>query len=198
MKSKNQAIQKWWDSKSNEQKQISFSMFNFSGKKSLDEMYHAENGITIRKNVKSHMRALIPEMIEKTRDWLFLEYCKEEEYFNLNLWKIDFIFSTTLKRSRYFRNDPNEGVFNAKYTKPVVQIDMRNMLYLYDMKSLKIKETTRFVGWRIQTECALIHEMTHHLQYELGRRKGSELETTKNELEYLKKYYPEHYDAMMN
>ena len=48
------------------------------------------------------------------------------------------------------------------------------------------------VGNEIQMMCALVHELTHHAQYELNTPKG-ELETTKNELAYLQEFHPETY-----
>ena len=63
-------------------------------------------------------------------------------------------------------------------------------------KSLKIKNRKIYVGHDVQIVCALIHELTHHVQYEKRYRVGNELDTTANELQYLKDFYPEYYSEI--
>uniref|UniRef100_UPI002B1D8F0A hypothetical protein n=1 Tax=Pseudomonas oryzihabitans TaxID=47885 RepID=UPI002B1D8F0A len=92
---------------------------------------------------------------------------------------------------RYFRNNGN-----LKYPTPSVCICTRAELILYDKKSLGIKQTRLFVVSDTQIMCALIHELTHHVQYEKNERKGNELDTTRNELEYLKEYCHKYYNAI--
>lgn len=117
----------------------------------------------------------------------------KEQYPDVNFDNVNFIFSKDYNRSRYFRNE-EEG---DKYVTPTVCISTRAMLRLYDKRSLKMKKTVLYVGHKIQMECSLIHELTHHAQYQYQVRIGNELDTTRNELEYLEKYYPEDYKEIM-
>lgn len=47
-----------------------------------------------------------------------------------------------------------------------------------------------YAGRDVCIETGIVHELTHHVQYEKGLPKG-ELLTTSNELEYLSQYYPD-------
>ena len=138
---------------------------------------------TLRQSVHEGLVPIIPALQTKTIGWL------QRKYPTVNFDKVDMIFSAGFRGSKYYRND--EG-YNEKYTNPTIKISTRATLYLYDMKRLKLKKTMRRVGYSAQTETAIVHELTHHVQYELGLPTG-ELLTTSNELEYLKEYYPEHY-----
>jgi hypothetical protein len=64
------------------------------------------------------------------------------------------------------------------------------------MKTLKIKKRFIVADKKAQIKRALIHELTHHVQFELKLPIG-ELLTTSNELEYLKEYYPIYYNKIM-
>jgi hypothetical protein len=140
--------------------------------------------ITIRKSVKKEVTQNIPMFLDNALTWM------KNKYPDINFSYIDYIFSGASCRSRYFRN--NESL-NAKYLFPCVCICTREQLYLYSKPSLGMKKTSIWTGAQIQIECALIHELTHHVQYELNTRKGNETDTTANELTYLKEFYPEDY-----
>jgi len=139
----------------------------------------------IRQSVRNEISKTIPELINDSICWMKLKYA------NVNFENVDFIFSSSFKRSMYYRN-----ANNVKYVTPTICITTRARLVLYNMKTLKIKKRLLFVGARPQIMCSLIHELTHHMQYELGLQKG-ELLTTSNELEYLKEYYPTYYNKIM-
>jgi len=143
--------------------------------------------ITIRKSVPKAVQD-IPQMIEEATTWM------QQRYPAVNFANVEFIFSGGYNRSRYFRNNGEYG--NAKYLSPTVCICTRPMLYLYHKKSLKIKQNILYVGARTQIMCALIHELTHHMQYETKISRG-ELATTANELEYLKEFSPKDYEKIM-
>jgi len=144
-----------------------------------------ENTI-IRKAVNDKIRVAIPELRDRAIKIM------EGKYPDVNFKNTSYIFSSGYSRSRYFRN---EG--NPTYPIPNVCISTRAKLLLYDKKSLKMQRTELFVGSEIQIMCALIHELTHHVQHEKDERKGNELDTTRNELEYLSEKHIKHYNKIM-
>lgn len=144
------------------------------------------NKITIRKSVNEKIKLEIPNLINDTLFWM------KNKYPDVNFNSVEFIFSSNFKGSSYFRNSDNN-----KYPNPVVCISTRATLILYNMKRLKIKNTKLFVGSKIQMICALIHELTHHVQYENNLPKG-ELETTRNEIEYIALNHSKIYKKIMS
>ncbi len=142
--------------------------------------------ITIRKSVRQDIVYKIPELVNDALLWM------KQKYPNVNFDKVEYIFSAGYNRSRYFRNEAT----NAKYLAPNACISTRATLMLYDMKSLNLRKNKLFTGSIPQMMCALIHELTHHAQYE-EKRKTGELETTANELQYLKEYYPSFYSKLI-
>jgi len=141
--------------------------------------------ITIRKSVPSFVKEEIEGSFTKA-----IEFMKRK-YPEVNF-DIDFIFSNTLCRSRYYRNDEKD----CKYKTPTAQICTRDLLMLYDMKTLNIIRRQLVVNENIQIESAIVHELTHHVQYE-NKLPIGELLTTSNELEYLKENYYEVWDYLM-
>lgn len=139
----------------------------------------------IRKSVRNEITQTIPELLNSSLCWM------KSKYANVNFENVEYIFSNSFNRSRYFRN-----ANNVKFQTPTICIHTTKILGLYDMKTLNIKKRFIVGDYKAQIKCALIHELTHHMQYELGLSKG-ELETTRNELEYLKEYYPSYYNKMM-
>ena len=138
--------------------------------------------VTIRKSVRQKIKDQIPLVLNSALDWM------GDKYPNVDFRKADFIFSSGYCRSRYFRNGGER--------RPTVCISTRVTLMLYDMKSLGIKNNSMFVGSGVQMTAALIHELTHHVQYENGLNKG-ELLTTSNELEYLKDNHNKYYEEII-
>lgn len=145
-----------------------------------------ERTITIRKSVRKDLTLAIPHLVEKALTWM------KSKYPDVNFDNVEYIFSSSYNRSRYFRNQSG-----GKYQMPTACISTRAELWLYDKKSLGIKKTHLFVGCQVQMICALIHELTHHVQYEQGIRIGNELDTTRNELEYLKENHLEYYNKIV-
>ncbi len=101
-------------------------------------------------------------------------------------WKFDNVqlwFTSTASRSRYYRNSDGEN------GGPVASIAIKTRTYLYDMKSLGIRYRNEGlpVGYIISTAMSIIHELTHHVQYE-NKLPTGELETTRNEVEFLMQY----------
>lgn len=143
--------------------------------------------ITIRKSVPPTLKKNINRCINIAKQFV------QQKYPEVSFDNVDYIFSSTSSRSRYFRNEDND---NPKYDKPVVQICTRGHLYLYEKRSLKLDKYEAYVGTTAQTLCALIHELTHHAQYEQNHRKGNELDTTTNEVEFLRKYMRRHYKKL--
>jgi len=157
--------------------------------------------IKITKSVNSIMaQGLEEHYIRPAIDFL------RRYYPDVNFTNVDYIFSATLSRSRYFRNEGlHQGMTTrsghlidvSKYPRPVVQICTRSMLNLYSKPSLGMVRNHVRAGAQVQTMCALIHELTHHAQYELGVRLGNELDTTEHELDWLKEFSPRHYDYLI-
>ena len=143
--------------------------------------------LTIRNSVRTDLAAKVPGLMATSLDWM------KAKYPTVNFDNAEFIVSSGYNRSRYF---PNQ-LENAKYMAPNVCISTSATLRLYDKKSLGIKKTSVFTGSEIQIVCALIHELTHHVQYETNVRKGNELDTTANELEYLKQFHTSIYNKIL-
>lgn len=144
--------------------------------------------VTIRNSVAKSDREYLPEILEKALSFV------KQKYPNVDFDKVDVIFSGTVRRGKYFRNDEN-----SKYTRPCIQVPTnREGEYLYWKPSLgMVRKTVEDVG-RYDTTCScIIHELTHHAQYEENRSKG-ELETTMNQLEYHKTFRPDVYELFMN
>lgn len=148
-----------------------------------------ENKITIRNSVSQTDREYLPEIIERALGFM------QAKYPNVNFGKVDFIFSGSLSRGRYYRNEKA----NAKYTNPTVQIPTSSDYELmYWKPSLgMIRNQVDNVGRYDVTASCIVHELTHHAQYELGKNHG-EVETTRNELEYYKEFRPDVYILFMN
>lgn len=130
--------------------------------------------IVIRKSVTPKLAANLGNILRDGINWM------RNKYPDVNFDNVNFIFSQSFRRSRYFRNTNN-----VKYPKPTVCIATTATLYLYDKRSLGIKTKSIYVGSTVQIMCAIIHELTHHVQYETKIRMGNELDTTRNEMEFL-------------
>lgn len=117
-------------------------------------------------------------------------------------------FSMSARRSVYFDNELHpHKLFGHS---PVVSIVPRTKLFFYSKPSLgkfkgmkgEYREAVN-VGYLAGIATAIVHELTHHVQFKRGRKPGnkrvsySELETTANELEFLKQQFPEEYRLVM-
>lgn len=111
----------------------------------------------------------------------FLTACYGWHFDNVELY-----FSTELKRSTYW---PNEN--NSKFTVPNALIQVETRLSTYSIKTLGVAAHNLPVGIFIATTCNLIHELTHHVQYNTNRKTKGEMEPTWNELRWLTRHDPE-------
>lgn len=105
------------------------------------------------------------------------------------------------RRGMYFTNQSSP---HSKYGyTPVASVSCNSKLYFYEKKTLGKYKQGLNVGPLIEMGCCIVHELTHHTQFKKnglskkGNFLGGELETTANELEFLKLYFPEWYDLIM-
>lgn len=76
-------------------------------------------------------------------------------------------------------------------------------MYLYEKNSLGRYRQGVNVGYLVAMASGIVHELTHHVQFRRGPEFNklnvsySELETTANELEFLKVNFPEEYRLVM-
>lgn len=122
--------------------------------------------------------------IDKLPKWqqkVILQAVKDAETFISNKYNIDCFDLVTLQPSNTCRF--------AKYSPSVGKIRLelkRDTIHLYERKTLgKYQTTIKSVGFLVSYTSQLIHELTHFIQ-DLENRCFSEVETTQNELEYLK------------
>ena len=116
----------------------------------------------------------------KWQENLLKEALKESLLFINSKYEIDVTNLVTLRLSTPCRF--------AKYIhgKGIIRIDLQNSnVNLYKLKTLGEYSTFIKTGYKISYICQLIHELTHLIQ-DLDNRKYSEVETTKNEVEYLR------------
>lgn len=111
-------------------------------------------------------------------------------------WKFNdvvLVIQPNASRSRYYSKD-NPRERNAIYGKDVAiaTIKPHSRLWLYEKKSLGSYKNGVYVGYTVEVACAIIHELTHHVQH-VEKRKRGELETTKNELDFLRVSFPDVY-----
>jgi len=141
----------------------------------------------IYRGIVNYQRDIFPAQIKIAKDYLRTVYdCPDFE-------DLEFILSSNCRGSNYYRNDNSVG----KYITPTIRIADDFTLRLYKMKSLKLKRYKLMVGNYLNIICALVHELTHHIQHNEDRRKG-ELETTRNEVEFLREHYPDIYNKLRN
>lgn len=86
-----------------------------------------------------------------------------------------------------FTYNTTGGRFTFDKTDHTVRVGITSKLHLYKKKMINL--TTPYVGlnvgYDIATTSLIIHELTHFVQH-IEQRKYSELETTINEIEFLK------------
>jgi hypothetical protein len=105
------------------------------------------------------------------------------------------------RRGLYYNNQITPHLVFGKT--PVATISCRSRLYLYEKKTLGRYKQGVNVGPKIECACCIVHELTHHVQFKRngiskrGATLGGEKETTANELEFLKKHFPEWYEFIV-
>lgn len=145
---------------------------------------------TIRKSVSRNMQEQIPQLFERALSFM------RAKYPDIDFENVDFIFTGAGRRGRYYRNE----VLNAKHMKPTVFAPTHRIHELmYFKPSLgMVRQEVKEVGCEDVFVSCIIHELTHHVQYERGDNRRGELETTANELEYYKQFRPDVYELFMN
>ena len=139
------------------------------------------------KSCPAYLKTAIDAAIPMASEFLISKY--GHIFDNVHL-----VFQRNSTRSRYF---PNKIKPHKDYGHdPVATITCRSELLLYERKTLGKYKRDVNVGHTIQIACAIIHELTHHYQWYNNIRRG-ELETTANELEFLKQKFPDWYKLIM-
>lgn len=83
---------------------------------------------------------------------------------------------------------------------PYIDVNVIQIFHIYKLKNCGywLKETSEDLqpSMFINIACSLIHEITHFHQYKQGRKVLNEIETTLNEVEYLRRYHPAVYKRL--
>jgi len=115
-----------------------------------------------------------------------------------NLIQDDIHWSNTCRfakfRKRGFRIY-KRGKYMSNRDKPIRIQNNREIWYTYKRKTIGLTADCLQCGIQPSIEFQLIHELTHIVQY-IENRNMSEVETTRNEIEYAKKYYPDLYNKL--
>ena len=136
--------------------------------------------ITYNKSIPQWCRPKIDIAITSALQWL------RQKYPAIDFDKAQLNISMTRNRSLYYCQNGN------------VAIKVRHKLHLYNKQTVGLTTPKEglAVGYIIGTTCAIIHELTHYVQGIEGR-KFSEVETTMNEIDYLKETDPYWYDRLI-
>ena len=120
----------------------------------------------------------------------------ENKYPKVNFDNFDLIFKGSPKQrgSNYTRRGTYEQGKKV-IKKRIINLSIRPMICLYKKSDIGTYNVYQSVSHHIGGVSALIHEMTHHMQYEINGD-VNEIETTFNELEYLENYHPDVYAKM--
>ena len=136
--------------------------------------------ITYNKAIPQWCRPKIDIALTSALQWLQLKYPHIDfEAAQINI-------SMTRNRSLYYNKNGN------------VAIAVRHKLHLYNKQTVGLTTPKEglAVGYVIGTTCEIIHELTHYVQGVEGR-KFSEVETTLNEIDYLKEADPYWYSRLV-
>jgi hypothetical protein len=139
-------------------------------------------GVVVTSGVPAYVRKQIPEIVTNAKSFL------SERYPKYNLENVRIIFGTG-RRICYYRN-------KNRNLPPTVQLGYRNELWMYQKKTVGLTARGIKAGIKVSTESALVHELTHHIQHERGDKRISEVETTRNEVKFLREKYPEWYKRL--
>ena len=132
------------------------------------------------------------EILNQVKQWLTTKYNLDNDartririaIFNY----ADINWSTTCRFS-YFRK-----VRDSKGR--LIRIDMERRFWLtYKRKTIGVYANQIRCTEKESLALQLTHELTHYIQYLQGRR-YSEVETTRNELEYAKQHFPYLYEKL--
>jgi hypothetical protein len=143
--------------------------------------------IVFRKSVPQSMHQEFLTWLDEALTWMRAKY-PSTDFETVR----HYVFNRGGSRSRYYR----EG--RSGISGPLVMIAWTECMSLYVMRSLGITTRKRLaVPPRVRIVCALIHELTHHHQYEHGLPRG-ELLTTANELEWMREVVPQIRDKFLS
>ena len=80
-----------------------------------------------------------------------------------------------------------------------IKIHSRHILHFYTRKNCGLTTPRKGIEVPIELEATItiIHELTHYAQGVLGKRVYSEIDTTKNSIEYLLMYHPDIYKKLV-
>ncbi len=125
--------------------------------------------ITYNEGIPKWAKSKIEESIKKGSDWI------SKKYPHIDFSKVKMNISMTRNRSLYYSSDGS------------IAIRVREKLHLYQKKNVGLTTPPQGlnVGYVIGTTTAIIHELTHYVQGIEGRLM-SEVETTQNEVDYLR------------
>jgi len=125
--------------------------------------------ITYNKGIPKWAKSKIEESITKGVEWI------TNKYPHIDFSEVSMNISMTRNRSLYYSADGS------------VAISVRSKLFLYNKKTVGLTTPPKglLVGYVLGTTMGIIHELTHYVQG-IEKRPFSEVETTLNEIEYLK------------
>lgn len=136
--------------------------------------------ISFNKSIPQWVKPKIDQAIASALQWLRLKYP------HIEFDKAQVNFSMTRNGSIYHGKDGS------------VAIAVKHKLHLYNKQTVGLTTPKEglSVGYVIGTACAIIHELTHFVQG-AEKRKYSEVETTQNEIDYLKDSDPYWYGRLV-
>lgn len=136
--------------------------------------------VTYNKSIPQWAKPKIDTALNSALQWL------RQKYPDIDFDKAQLNISMTRNRSLYYNKNGN------------IAIALRHTLYLYNKQTVGLTTPKEglAVGYVIGTTCAIIHELTHYVQGKEGR-KFSEVETTQNEIDYLKETDPFWYNRLV-
>lgn len=135
---------------------------------------------TFNKGFPKYKIKAVANAIEKATAFL------KERYPNLSFDGVSINFSNTRHGSYFYHSDAS------------INVCAKDKIFLYKKATCELTSPPDGLntGCEIQTTCAIIHEITHYIQW-LEKRKYSEVETTQNEIDYLKANEPFWYNKLI-
>jgi len=138
--------------------------------------------------------------IRRAKQFIFSLYKNPKIKNQLNsLTQDDIHWSNTCRfakfRKRGFRIYKRGYKYTSNRDKPIRIQTNREVWHTYKRKTIGLTADCLSCEIQPNIELQLIHELTHIIQYIEGRNM-SEVETTRNEIEYANKYYPDLYNKL--
>jgi hypothetical protein len=136
--------------------------------------------INYNKGIPKWALPKIMESIKLGTEWI------TKKYPHIDFSKAIVNFSITRNGSNFWSKN---GIVNVK-------VGHKIQYYIRHTVGLTTPRTGLNVGYVIATTSHLIHELTHYVQGVEGR-KFSEIETTQNEIDFLREYDPYWYEKLI-